>query len=461
MARNKPEEMQESLQVLRIGDLYEPFAPWKRNEKGRQIYIKLTRGDEDVCYLFVGTHYGLKAEVQQGLMRLVNEGWNVEGELQLSFDGRAEPGTDPYVYQDPLALELGRSLLPVADPQHGCPLMGKLESVREDVARELGIVTPPIRVLDNLQLDPNQYVVRIKDAAAAAGEVFLDRLMALGGHEQLDRLEGWATTDPVHRMRAKWIEPELRDQAEQSGCLVLGPLAVLMTHLKAIVATACPELLGLQETHELITRLAPTHPVVVEDFLVDRRNLRLIRQVLRNLLSERVPVRDLVTILETAGDMLDRLERVDLVTEFCRGALSRQICNTYLNQDGVLRGLALGPNTEKLLTDSIQSTDRGPVLSLTKDTAEDLVVAVRKQLEEHGSPPVLFTDPPTRLFVRKILARSVPGLGVLATTEIASGIKVEVAGQVELEGASPDRSSSEPEKPEGQKKEGVFGFLNR
>ncbi len=462
MARNKPEEVQESLCVMRIGELYEPFCPWKREEKGRQLYIKLSRGEEEIRYLYVGTHFGLRAEVQQGLMRLVNDGWSVEGELQLSFDGRAEPGTDPYLHQDPLSIELGRALLPVADPQNGSPLMGKLEELREDLARELGLVTPPVRVSDNLHLEANQYLVRIKDAPAASGEIFLDRLLALGGHEQLDSLEGWSTTDPVHRMRAKWIEPDLRDQAEGSGCLVLGPLAVLATHLKGVVTVACPELLGLQETFELLSRLGPTHPVVVEDFLANRRNLRLIRQVLKNLLGERVAIRDLVTILETAGDMLDRLDRVDLVTEVCRQALARQICSTYVSQEGVVRGLALGPDSEKLLMAAIKKTDRGPVLSLNKETAEDLVVAVRKKLEEHSGVQVLFTDPPTRLFVRKILARSLPQLGVLATTEIANGVRVEVCGQVDLkkEKSSPEGSSEgQPKTDKDPKKEGVFGFL--
>lgn len=459
MARNKPEEVNESLRILRVGELYEPFAPWKRSEKGRQIYIKLSR-DEETCFFFVGTHFGLKAEVQQALMRLVNDGWNVEGELQLSFDGRAEPGTDPYVYQDPLTIELGRALLPVADPQHGSPLMAKLETIREEIAREMGIVTPPVRVVDNLHIEPNQYLVRIKDAPATSWEIFLERLLVLGPHDQLDNLEGWATTEPIHRMRAKWVEPDLREQAEQAGCMVLGPLAVLMTHLKSVVMNACPELLGLQETFDLVNRLAPTHPVVVEDFLNNRAHLRNLRKVLRALLAERVSLRDLVTVLETAGDLLDRLDRVDLVTEFCRMALSRQICGTYLNEEGVLRGLALGSRAEKRLLECIKEGPRGPVLSLPRDEADDFVASVRTTREEQGHPPVLFTDPPTRLFVRRLLARSLPDLAVLATTEIAPGVKVELCGQVELEKAPATApAATNDEGAESEERKGVFGFL--
>ncbi|MBI3927740.1 MAG: FHIPEP family type III secretion protein [Armatimonadetes bacterium] len=468
MARNKPEEQSQTLNFYKIGEIHEPFAPWRRNEKGRQVYIKLSKGDDE-SFLYVGSHFNLQAEVQQGLMRLVNDGWTVEGEMVVHFDGRAEPGTDPYVYRDPLTIELGRALLPIADPQHGSPLMAKLETVREEIAREMGLVTPPVRVLDNLGLDSNQYLVRIKDAPAAMGEVYLDRLLVLGSHEQLGELEGWATTEPVHRMRAKWIEPEQRDKAEQAGCLVLGPLTILMTHIKSIILGASGELLGLQETFELVGRLQSTHSVVVEDFLHDRRNLRALRKVLKNLLQERVSIRDLVTILETAGDMLDQLDRVDLVTEFCRMALSRQICNAYLDNEGVLRGLALSPESEKLFLEAIQTSDRGPVLALSRELADDFLVAVRQAREEHGNPPVLFTDPPSRLFVQRVLARALSEFGVLATTEIPRGLKVEVCGQIDFprkktrtrskkkeDGNSSEEGAAEREPA---RREGMFGFL--
>ncbi len=472
MARNRPEELHEHLRFFRIGELYAPFAPWRRDEKGSQVYIKLSRG-EDQALLYVGSHYQLQSEVQQGLMRLVNEGWAVEGELQISFDGKSEPGTDPYVYQDPLVIELGRGLLPLADPQHGAPLMSKVEAVREEVAREIGIVTPSVRISDNMGLDPNKYLIKVKDSPTALGDLFLDRLLALGPHEALSALEGWAAVEPVHRMNAKWITQELREQAEQSGCMVLGPLAILMTHIKHVILSACPDLLGLQETFDLITRLRSTHPVLVEDFLGDRKNLRNVRKVLRALLAERVSVRDLVTILEVAGDHLDMLDRTDLVVEFCRMGLARQICWSNLNEDGILRGMTLSADAEAHLMRSVEETAHGPVLALTRDEAADFVVSVRRAREDAGYPPVLFTDPPTRVFVRRLLDRSIPDLSVMSTAEIASGIKVEACGEVGMRAREIVDSvgpAPEPEKPAEEapakkpgkakeKKEGVLGFL--
>jgi len=430
MARNRAEEAPQSLNVFRVGELFEPFAPWKRDERGKQVYVKLTR-TEEVAYLYVGHEFSVRADVQQALMRLVNDGWTVEGELQVSFDGRSEPGTDPYVYQDPLALELGRGLLPLADPQNGTPLVAKLEQMREEIARESGLVIPSVRVADNLSLEPQQYLLRIKDAPVAVCDIFLDRLLVLAPLEQLGTLEGWTTHDPVHRMPAKWIETSLKEKAEGMGCLILGPLAVMMAHVKSMILSACPELLGLQETHDLISRLRKTHPVVIEDFLSNRDSLRKVRRVLQSLLSERVAIRDLVTILETCGENLEGLERTEQVAEQCRQQLARQICSTFLNSEGVLRGLALGPVSEAAFQSAIEPSDRGPVLVLSRDEVDEFLTALKKAREAHGHPNVLFTDPPTRPFVQRVVARAFPDLGVLSTSELVQGIKVEVCGQVE------------------------------
>ena len=459
MARGRIEERPEEILFLQVEGLGAPFAPWKRNDRGQQTYVKLTRGQE-AALLYAGGHCLVDAEVQQGLMRLVNDGWTVEGELTVAFEGHAEPGTDPYVYQDPLLLELGQALLPLVDPQQGAPLLAKLGGLRDEIARETGLVPAGVRVRDNLNLEPNQYLVRVKESPTASGELFLDRFLAVGDHEQLGELEGWVTTEPAFRMKAKWVEMEHREKAEGVGCLLIGPLQVLMTHLKQVVLNAGPELLGLQETHELVARLRTTHPVVVEDFLSNRTHLRHLRRILQALLAERVPIRDLVTILETAGDALDRISKTDLVTELCRVALARQICWTWLNEEGVLRGLALSPTAEQRFLEALEPREGGVALAMTRDEADDFVTAVRKALEEHGNPPVLFTDPPSRLWVRRLLARALPQLAVLATTEIAPGIRVEIAGPVDFGEAKKAPASGEtPAETGPARREGVFGFL--
>lgn len=427
MARNRAEEELQELHVLRVGDIYEPFAPWRRSDQGKQVYIKLTKGEE-TSYLYVGSQLSFRAELQQALMRLVNDGWTVEGELVVQFDGRSEPGTDPYVYREPLVLELGKALLPLVDPQNGSPLVAKVEQLREEVARERGVVIPPMRVTDNLQLE-NQYLLRIKDAPVAVGEIFLDRLLVLGSLELLGQLEGWTTQDPVHRLPAKWVSSELKEKAEGLGCPVLGPLAVLVAHVKGLVLGACPELLGLQECYELIHRLRSSHPVVVEEILADRHLLRRVRKVLQNLLEQGVALRDLVTVLEICGDNFHLLDDIDEVTERCRQGLARQICASVVDREGVLRVLALGPATEEKLRTSIE-TRGGP--DWDNEQVETLLRAIKKAREEHDHPPVLITDPPTRRYVQRWTTSAFPDMAVLSTSELVPGFRVEVAGMVEL-----------------------------
>lgn len=433
MARNRAEEERQELHVLRVGDIYEPFAPWRRNEQGKQVYIKLSRGDE-MSYLYVGSQLSFRAELQQALMRLVNDGWTVEGEVMVQFDGRSEPGTDPYVYREPLVLELGKSLLPLVDPQNGSPLLSKVEQIREEVAREVGVVIPPLRVVDNLQLD-HQYLLRIKDAPVAVGEIFLDRFMVLGSLELLGQLEGWTTQDPVHRWPAKWVVAEAKEKAESLGCPVLGPLAVMVAHVKALVLGACPEILGLQECYELIHRLRSSHPIVVEEILNDRRVLRRVRKVLQSLLQQRVAIRDLVTIMEICGDHADLLHDVDAVTELCRGALARQICASVVDREGNLRVLALGPVVEARLREAIGEPS-GP-LKWSPEQVEAFLDAIKKARDEHDHPPVLITDPPTRRYVQRLILGAFPDLTVLSTDELVSGFRVEVASLVEVPEKSP------------------------
>lgn len=426
MARNnRADELQESLKFFKVGDVYQEFAPWQRNDKGRHHYVKLSKGEEK-AFLFVGADSGLRSEVQQAMMRLVNDGWSVAGEVEVVFDGRSEPGVDPYVFQDPLVLELGKGLLAMADPQHSEQLMQELETARDLIARQMGFVLPSIKIVDNLHIDPQHYLLRVKGNVAAQGELFLDRYFVMAPLELLANLEGWITTDPVHRMPAKWVESTHRDKAESLGCLVLGPLAVLMTHLRFHLVGACGELLGLQEGFDLISRLKTSHPIVVEDFLSDRTNLRQVRKILKRLLAEKVPIRDLVTILETCGDHLDRLGDDDFVTRQCRQKLSREICSFYLNQEGVLRGMVLGPLSEQKMVEAHVSP-----AGIQDATMDQFTHSLKKVWDTHSNPAVLFTSPAVRSLVQEALSPYFPDLGILSRDEINRSYRVEICGTVE------------------------------
>ena len=450
MSKNRPETLNLEFTVLRLEDEFPGLLPFKRGERGRQHFIKLVKEEEE-SYLFVGSNGALRSEIQQALMRLLNDGWSPEGEVYLDFDGQGDAGYEASYVSDRVSLEIGRALLPLLDPQNGAPLLDHIENLRAELAQVLGLTLPQIRVVDNLNLDENRYLLKIKSAPVFSSELFLDRLFAVGAPQQLDGLEGWTTHDPILSTRAKWIENETKDKAEAVGCTLLGPLSLMMHHLRTLLAQAAAELVGLQDAYDLVDRLAVSHPVVAEPFLDNRKALRYFQGVLRELLSEGLPIKDLVTIGEVAGDCYDRDATLATAVEECRKALHFQLCSRLVDEEGQLVGLALGPDWEQEL---LQLAGDG---SLSKENLEQrgqpLVLEVKKKLDEVSPQRVvaLFTDPGTRRMARRVLEKSIPRLAVVATDELAPSIKVLVAGSVTR---SEDNSNGDSVETSGEFAEG-------
>jgi flagellar biosynthesis protein FlhA len=223
--------------------------------------------------------------------------------------------------------------------------------------------------------------------------------------------------------------------------MVFGALNVLVTHLKESLKAEAPKLLGLQETYDLLERLKNTHPVAVEDFLQNRTNLRRLRNILQNLLRERISIRDLLTIVETAGEHLEELDKTELVTEYVRMALSHQICAQYLDEGNVLRALALSDEWEEFLLGAIKD-DRGKAaLAIERSDVDYMVSEIKSIIEQQGAPPVLLCSPPLRPYLARLLKRALPSLAVLSLAEIAPGVHLETAGQVKRGGSKKQRES--------------------
>ncbi|MFH0801762.1 MAG: FHIPEP family type III secretion protein [bacterium] len=414
-------------------ELKSSFVPWSQGECGQQLYLKLTREEGKEAFLYAGMGGVLQADVQKVLLRLTNEGWKLEGEVDIRFDGKSDPGSDPLFSRDLLCLEIGAQLLPLVDPARGAPLLARLDEVRQEIAQETGFITPGIQVRDNLKLLPNQYVVNLKESPLAQGELFLDRLMALGSLEMLGEIKGWITVEPAFHGSAKWIEISERDQAEQMGLFLLGPLNVLLTHLKEVVMNHAPEILGLQELHFILQRLALTHPVVVEDFIKDTFRLRKLRRILQGLLFERVSIRDMVTILETVGDHLEELEKTDMLTELVRLALGRQICFSHLSEEGKLRVFLIEEELESRMINSIQHARGGEDFFLGEEDVSEILRSLRKHLEEQRPPLALLVQPQVRPHLKRVLKGIYPGLPVLSIAEVPQGFALDVLGTLALE----------------------------
>ena len=431
------------------------FVPWGLGDSGRQTWLKLGR-DEEVGFLYAGVGGVMEADVQRSLMRLVNDGWKIQGEVDISFDGASEPGEEGLEAPEPCSLQIGSGLLPLVDPFQQAPLLERLREVRRELSADVGIVVPGVKVQDDLSLPPSGYRVRLRGTVVASGEVFLDRLLAVGSLEQLGRLTGWTTTDPSYRLPAKWIEGSEREAAEGAGCMLLGGLSVLVTHLREVLRQHAAEMLGLQDTYRLLARLQHRHPVVVQEFIGDLGRVRKVRHVLRRLLDEGVSIRDLVTIVETLGDHVESLERPEEATELVRRALARQIVTSFMDEEGTVRALVLSDSVEERLV----GDSRG------SGFAEELVRAVRGALEEHQYPPVLFANPALRPLVRRILAPVFPQLAVLSLLEIPRGVHIEVRGQVDLKtppaalvaDPTPPPAPAEPSPEPAETEEATSGF---
>lgn len=429
LSKNRPETISIDFRVLRLADEFPGLLPFKRGERGRQHFIKLTRDDEE-SYLYVGSNQALRSEIQQALMRLLNDGWTPEGEVSVDFDGLGEGAHDASYITERIQLEVGRALLPLLDPQNGAPLLDHIENLRGELTQLLGLTLPQIRVVDNLNLDENRYLLKVKGAPVFSSELFLDRLFVLGAPGQLDPLEGWTTHDPILGARAKWIESEHKEKAEGLGCTLLGPLSLMMHHLRTLLAQSASELLGLQDVYDLTDRLAVTHPVVAEPFLDSRHALRYFQSVLRELLDEGLPVKDLVTIGEVTGMCFDAEDPAESAAEECRKALHFQLCSRLVDEEGQLVGLALGPDWEKELSNLANDKDIDD--ETLEQRGQGLIVEVKKKLDEVSPQRVvaLFTDPGTRRVARRVLEKAIPRLAIVATDELASSIKVLVAGSV-------------------------------
>jgi flagellar biosynthesis protein FlhA len=355
----------------------------------------------------------------------------------LQAQTRPEPKPEDHLAVDPMELELGLDLLRLADPHAGGDLLDRVTRIRHLVAQELGIVLPKVRVRDNVRLERQAYQVKLRDVPVARGQAYSDGLLAIDTGATTGDLPGLATVEPAFGRPAKWIEPSVRDRAEMLGWHVVEPTAAIVTHLTEIVREHAAELLSRQQVHQLLANLKERAPKVVEEVVPDVLKAAQVHQVLGNLLRERVPVRDLETILEALGSYADRTKEPAILTEYVRHALARVLCQQYRDRDRVLHAVTLDPTLEDLLAAGFDFGERGLVVKLSPQIAEAVTRAVAKHVEPlvlAGHPPLVLCAPQIRAGLKQITTASLPKLAVLSLNEVTRDTDVEAVGQVSLPG---------------------------
>jgi len=352
-------------------------------------------------------------------------------------EARKTESVDSLLPVDPMELEIGYGLIRLVDRKQGGDLLDRIANIRRRIATELGIVVPPIRVRDHLQLEPNRYVIKIRGVEVAGGECMPGYLLAIDNGTVSAPVAGIETTEPAFGLPARWISEQLKADAEQRHYTVVPASSVLATHLTEVIKQHADELLTREHTHRLLDVLKQKSPKAVEDVIPEVVKVGELQRVLQNLLRERVPIRDLETILETLADWAPRTKDVEILTEYARNALARTICQMYKDDRNVIRVVTLDPKVEDLINTHLERNERGSFLALPPATQNRLVTAIRDTIERAlpsagGRTVAVLASPQIRMWVRRLIEPALPHIPVLAYNEIVRGMEVQSLGFVVL-----------------------------
>ena len=340
----------------------------------------------------------------------------------------------PLLTVDPLEVEIGYALIPLVDPAQGGDMLERIGTIRRQMALEFGLVVPPIRLRDNIQLKPTEYLILVKGGEVGRGELLPDHYLAMNTTGSEDSLVGIPTTEPAFGLPAVWISPELRDQAEGAGYTVVDAPSVLATHLSETTKRYGADILTRQEVQKLVDMVKENHPAVVEEML-GAVGLGEIQKVLQNLIREQIPIRDLVSIFEALADFGRASRSVDFLTERVRESLARVITLRLQDKAGLLTVGTLSPSWERRVKESLQGDlVQGWQINMDPKEMQKMVGAVAKfseQMAFSGQMPVLLVHPDVRLVVRRIVEGTLPHMAVVSYNEVAQGVQLKSVGMVE------------------------------
>ena len=335
---------------------------------------------------------------------------------------------------EPLSLEIGYGLIPIVDEKGEGDLISHITGIRKQCAAEMGVILTPIRIRDNLQLNGNEYVIKIKGNEVARGELYLNKYLVIDpGTEDFD-IDGIETIEPSFGLRAIWIDDNQKDEVEMRGYTIVDPVTVLVTHLKEIIKENSYKLLGRQEVKELLETIKEQYDVVIDELIPDILTLGQVQKVLQNLLKENVPINDLVTILEILADNGILTKDTEILTEYVRHALGRTIINEYVGMDGILRVLTISPNIEELISGSVKKTMSGSIPILKPNEITAIFDSINDQINlalSKGISPVILASPSIRVAVRNLTDHNFPSIPILSLNEVPNDVEIETVGMVD------------------------------
>ncbi len=334
---------------------------------------------------------------------------------------------------DPIELEFGYGIIPLADANQGGDLLDRVVMIRRQIAIELGTVVPIIRLRDNIQLNPNQYIIKIKGIQVSEGEILFDHYMAMNPGYVEEEITGIPTFEPSFHLPAIWITEGQRERAESLGYTVVDPPSIIATHLTEVVRSHIAELLTRQDTQNLINNLKENNPTLVEELVPKLMNVGEIQKVLQNLLEEGISIRDLLTIFETLADHAATTRDPDILTEYARQSLKRAISNKYFTPNETTSVVTLDPTVEQEIMGAVKQTEQGAYLTLAPDRTQKIVDSVKQEvekLENMGKSPIVITSPIVRIYFKKLINDYVSDLTVVSYNEIEPNVELQSVGMV-------------------------------
>ena len=334
---------------------------------------------------------------------------------------------------DPIELEFGYGIIPLADVNQGGDLLDRVVMIRRQIALELGTVVPIIRLRDNIQLNPNQYIIKIKGIQVTEGEILFDHYMAMNPGYVEEEITGIPTFEPSFHLPAIWITESQRERAESLGYTVVDAPSIIATHLTEIIRTHIAELLTRQDTQNLVNNLKESNPVLVDELVPKMLGLGDVQKVLQNLLSEGISIRDLLTIFETLADHANGTRDTDVLTEYVRQALKRAISNKYFPANEVTSVVTLDPKIEQEIMSSVKQTEQGAYLTLDPEKTRAIMNSVETEinkLESLGKSPIIITSPIVRMYFKKLTEDYFKDLIVISYNEVENSVELQSVGMV-------------------------------
>jgi flagellar biosynthesis protein FlhA len=360
-------------------------------------------------------------------------------EEEVTAQEAKEEKVEQYLQVDPIEVEIGYGLISLVDEKQGGNLFQKISSTRKLIALEYGVLIPSVRVRDNLQLSPNEYIIKIKGNIIASYEVYPNRFLAMSPGTIDESLNGLPTTDPAFGLKSYWITSEEKERSEMLGYTVVDCISVLSTHLQEVLKKNFDKILTRQEVKQLLENIKKDYPAVVEEINPEILNLGMIQKVLQNLLKENIPIKDFVQILEALIDYSKTTKNIDVLTEYVRHTIGDTVSSMYKDSNGIIHAVVLNENLESAITKSLQSQkDNVVTLGLPPTVLRELNAQLLQQMENFsklGYIPVLITSATIRPYFYRLINSSFPDLHVLSYSELPANIELEFIGKLEVQNA--------------------------